>query len=299
MQTKGFNDFYDKFCKPNGIFNHCAMPQFIFRGQSNEKYSLLPCIFRKEIREKWNKAFYNDTCRIESYSDQAELECGLLASFYEIANRNGVQLPFIPDSYKNIFLNDSPFVEITNNWLPPELFELAALAQHYGVPTRLLDWSFSVKVALYFMTLNTCKHHTQTGEYRSSNMVLWALRTFPIKVNKDFNEKIHIIVPEYSYNPNICAQKGVLVCWNSDTQERMDNLYMPLDDLLNQKRSTTTRGSSILYKILIPSQECYKMLEYLAIDGINASTIFPGHKGVADAVYEKSFYLSKDFPSEE
>ena len=46
---------------------------------------------------------------------------------------------------KPIFDIDNVFTYET--WLPEDLYELAGLAQHYGVPTRLLDWSQDIFVS--------------------------------------------------------------------------------------------------------------------------------------------------------
>lgn len=55
---------------------------------------------------------------------------------------------------------------------PLELLELAALAQHWGCPTRLLDWTTDRRVAAYFATENARKSDPAKGK---PVMVMWAL----------------------------------------------------------------------------------------------------------------------------
>ena len=57
--------------------------------------------------------------------------------------------------------------------IPEDLWELAALAQHYGIPTRLLDWTHDLHTALYFAVESYMKNKYIPEETKS--IVLWAL----------------------------------------------------------------------------------------------------------------------------
>lgn len=58
-------------------------------------------------------------------------------------------------------------------WLSEDLYEIAGLAQHYGLPTRLLDWSQDIYVSLYFACIGAMNSIKNNG-FTDDNIVLWA-----------------------------------------------------------------------------------------------------------------------------
>ena len=118
-----------------------------------------------------------------------------------------------------------------------DFFEIMINAQHYEFPTRLLDWTESALIALYFSVF----HYSQTSDLNKKSIV-WFLN--PLKLNeksklyknKDDCKKIPLISPEENkelskvikkyykglesrpiaiktrkINPRIDAQRGVFV----------------------------------------------------------------------------------------
>jgi hypothetical protein len=103
-------DFWSLFLRE--AFNTCfGGPELIFRGITNKDHSLIPSIGRHR--------------REYTENDISALEDTLLTEFKRLS---------VPEL-------DAP---------PNNDFEWMFLAQHYGLPTRLLDWSTNPLVALFF-----------------------------------------------------------------------------------------------------------------------------------------------------
>ncbi|QKE74784.1 FRG domain-containing protein [Arthrobacter citreus] len=275
----------------------------VFRGESSNSYQLIPSALREDKKIKLN-ALSNYTLTeeqfdIEFFQQQSELH--LLKKFYTLADERGIPTPDIP-FMRNDVLNKFPSFlngKISSKWIPDELLELATLAQHYGVPTRLIDWSLSHMTSLYFAASGAL---TKSEENKNEYMVLWALNYEHIEYLKDTTIRIplRLIKPTYSRNPNILAQKGVLSCWEYENMLTRLNYFQmpevintrinraPLDQLLEnyvlQNNINMVDSNSnyivLLYKFYIPIKDAHTLYHALIKLNYGADCIYAGLNGV-------------------
>lgn len=154
---KYYNIFYRKnedIKDSKGVYNDEV--EFAFRGQESDSYVLKPNALR-------------DNNIKETKVQQVIFEFLILKNFYLLCDKHGLYIPENDNFRKGIFTIEDYKEYILRNiddWLPTDLYDITALAQHYGLPTRLLDWTYNINTAIYF-AVNRLYNEQIKDEYPS------------------------------------------------------------------------------------------------------------------------------------
>ena len=176
-------------------------------------------------------------------------------------------------------------------------WEWLFLMQHYGVPTRLLDWSESPLMALFFAV--TSAHHSLNSGgrpvFKDDASVwflapeLWNKRAIKLKsfegsvlTTDDTNaaaykptgdlsmmKDLPIAIYGAHNSQRIVAQRGVFVCFGKDTR--------PMEKMYEQE----TFPSDCLIRVVLKKRHLPQMYEALKRHGLTDSVVFPDLDGLA------------------
>ena len=179
------------------------------------------------------------------------------------------------DEFKRLI---PPFTEFE----PKDKWDLLALAQHHGLPTRLLDWSYSAVAALWFCVEKPPKKDESSGKLLDG--VVWLLKTlpadfitFPTNESPDSQGKIRIYRPR-AVSQRILAQTGVFTCHESTAEGRFDSL------------ESNEAYKNRLVRIGIPASSFHDIRDQLDASGVSSVSLFPDLDGLAAHLQFRYFH---------
>ena len=179
--------------------------------------------------------------------------------------------------------------------------------QHYGLPTRLLDWSESLNVSLFFASEGK-SHAEEEG-------AVWILNPF-IMNGLHLKTSVVPIIPfleggvEFDYFQHIAdvskltklepptdkyIGSKVIAILPRKTNPRMlnqqaaftlhENLDQSMEDI--QDQTTRTNGKKYLEKIVISPKIKEEIREMLKLGGVDEFSLFPDIEGLANQLNKK------------
>lgn len=284
--------------------SNILISDYIFRGHSNVEYLLVPTSLRGGTKNKLGKfarvgMMINSVSQENEYS-QAFSEYQLIRDFYRMADARGLDVPISERLRRKLHQQYDANINSTwldgASWLPPDMLEAAALAQHYGIPTRLLDWTNDPFVAAYFASI--------PGGSSEGELCIWCLNTQKVSL-PDHVEKyspFRMITPHYSANPHLAAQKGLFTHWSTTLpsfneameayNEGSDSAPInrrPLDELVEGEllKLRCVLQDDVFVKLVLPRREANNLAICLRHIGYGPAKIFPGYGGVAAELEER------------
>jgi len=272
VQEHACNDtaeFLEKVRPPTALFEGGISSTVLFRGVSNSQYDLIPSALRRT--DSQSLAAVNQLKSLDPENPKFIVDVIVLRLFYQEANRNGLMLPSFPQHIHDVLSTGGLSAEVSGAMFQ-SLLPVFSLAQHYGLPTRLLDWSFDPLVAAYFAASGGTKQLSSSEENRTQTIGVWMVQSKFLD-----NPDVHVVHAPYGGNPNLAAQKGAFTF--------VDGIY---DDTPLNNFSTGGSGRRDFHLFTLPLFEAPRLLLELRVRGYDAGRIFPGFAGVAESVMELS-----------
>lgn len=157
---------------------------------------------------------------------------------------------------------------------PKGRIEELVQAQHYGLPTMLIDWTTNPLKALFF-AVEDMNYNDKEGEV----FVAWTVFS-PIDRNGNLPTALPDLINCFEsnhINERIIAQEG---CFSIHPFPRIGSDFLAISRDLRSDKSDVT----ILYHVHIPAGDKSKIRSELDKLGINKKTLFPGIDSIAESI---------------
>ncbi len=226
-------------------FASYSVIQWIYRGQPDSTYTLMPSAGRTEfptLDMEMIQDFYSNYRNTDTDSKAFESN--------ETFAKN-IDLIF--------FYHWRKHAKILDSRIPEHDIDSLVYAQHNGLPTRLLDWSSNPLVALYF----AC-----SKDFDADGKVFVYL-TNGFASSRNRIDQISTLSPYYPnpFHPRIRAQFGLVTIHPNPTEPlQKENLNLSTKQRIGKEYN--------LYELIIKKEDKKKILQQLSEIKINQFSLF-------------------------
>jgi len=207
--------------------------KFAFRGHRDANWKLEPSIFRETLASSGFERPVNSNRK-----NRYLAHTGALANQYELApfvnfldgmDRLGM---FIEPECQQLlqasklklgsegaaFVDVVPYAASTRRFPTPDQFRCLALAQHFGVPTRLLDWTTNPYIALFMATAGISDDWTDNDP----KFAVWLMPHTLLRAAQIF-KGLNVVDAAKLDNKYIVAQHGFFTSHIPPREDEMGN----------------------------------------------------------------------------
>ncbi len=249
-----------------------------FRGQYNADWKLVPKALRPGTLLGYDpKGRHYVSKGIGSQLDQHNGELVAARQFVGLADRVGLPLQGVHPFLRTNAFDTSDFGvaavggEVgTRDWPKPDVLPLLALAQHHGVPTRLLDFTFDPRVVAYFAVREAGKSSIDGIEHR---FAIWCIY-LPTVIRKSMD--FSVVEVERAANPFLFAQRALFIIDRRLDDQPRESVSPSLDERIEK----LSESENAVLKVTAPASAYAEVLSRLSCEGIDLPHLMPTYDNV-------------------